>query len=117
MSMAQLIQGQTQRSKKRPKMKHCKPVAFVRFNVCRGKAKPQTIVALLDSGGAESVNTKELTTKLKLRPVAGKPKVWSTLAGDVTTNLKTKSQFTLPELHEDQLEWDFHVAESVGRMM
>ena len=115
-SISKLIRGQQQQHKaKRQKASHFKPVALVRFNTRRGKAKPATVTALLDSGGAESIISEKLTGKLKVRTTKGKPKVWSTPAGDVTTCKKTKSQFTLPELHDDKLmEWDFHVTKSLG---
>ena len=115
MSIASLIRGQSKPAKKRQKTAHMKPVVFVRFNTRRGKAKPVTITALLDSGGAESVITEKLTGKLKVKSSNNKPKVWSTPAGEVTTTKRAKSQFTIPELQEDRLiEWDFHVTKSLG---
>ena len=99
---------------KRQKSVHYKPVAFVRFNARRGKGKTVTIKALLDSGGAESLVTETYAKKLKLRKTAT-PKNWSTVAGDLTTSHKCKTQFTLPELHSDRVvEWDFHVTKQLG---
>ena len=114
MSISSLIRGH-QKATKRPKTANLRPVVFLRFNTQRGKAKPVTITALLDSGGHKSLVTERLTKKLKVKSSKGKAKVWSTPAGDVTTNKRVKSQFTMPELHEDCLvEWDFHVTKSLG---
>ena len=114
-SIAKLIQGQPSPPSKRTKTTNSKPVAVVLFNPRRGKAKPIKVVALLDSGGAGSILTKRLAKKLNIRKTNGKPKIWSTPAGDISTTEKTKSQLKLPELHEDRLiEWDFHVAPDLG---
>ena len=87
----------------------------VRFNTRLGKAKPVTCTALLDSGAAESVATEELVKKLRVKKSNGPPQIWSTANGELSTNKKAKSQFTLPELHDDKLiEWDFHVTPSLG---
>ena len=92
-----------------------KPVTFAKFNTKQGKGKTQMIRALLDSGGSESLVTKEVAKILRLKKSNLKPKVWSTPAGDISTNTSVKSQFSLPELHEDRIvEWNFHVAESLG---
>ena len=114
-SIAKLIKGRNQQQKKRQKTQNLKPVTFVRFNTRRGKAKPVTVTALLDSGGGESIVTEKIAKNLKVRTTTGKPKVWSTPAGDISTRKRAKSQFTMPELHDDRLvEWDFHVTKSLG---
>ena len=113
-SIADLIRGR-QPPKKRAKHIQTKPVVNVRFNVRLGKAKPVTCTALLDSGAAESVATEELVKKLRVKKSNGPPQIWSTANGELSTNKKAKSQFTLPELHDDKLiEWDFHVTPSLG---
>ena len=113
-SIAQLIRGQPM-MRKRPKTNHVKPTAMVRFNTRLGKAKPVTCVALLDSGGAESIVTEQLTEKLRVRQSTGPSQTWSTPNGELSTNKKAKSQFTLPEFHDDKLiEWDFHVTKTLG---
>ena len=112
--IAQLIKGQKPKPK-RAKHAHTKPVARVRFNTRLGKAKPVTCTALLDSGGAESIVTEELVKRLRVRKTTGPAQTWSTPNGELSTNKKAKSQFTLPELHDDKLiEWDFHVTSTLG---
>ena len=54
-----LIRGQPIKKQKR---RHLKPTAMVRFNLGKGKDKPTTILALLDSGGSESLLTERLTS-------------------------------------------------------
>ena len=113
--IADLIRGQSLNKAKRVKKTHLRPTAMIRFNTRLGKAKAVTIVALLDSGGAESLVTEQLTSKLRVRCTEGPPKIWGTPNGDLATTKKVKSQFTLPELHEDKLiEWDFHVTKTLG---
>ena len=92
-----------------------KPIAFVRFNTRRGKAKPVTIRALLDSGGSETVISEELTKKLKVRKLQGSTTVWTTPNGKFKTNQKVKCQFTIPELQDNKMiEWNAHVTKSLG---
>ena len=92
-----------------------RPVAFIRFNTKRGKAKPVTIRALLDSGAAETLVCSKHTKKLKLKSIPGKSVSWSSPGGTLKTTSKVKAQFTIPELHEDKIiEWDVHVTEQLG---
>ena len=115
MPIHQLIQSQSHRQFKRPKAVHRRPIAYIRFNASRGKPKPVTIRALLDSGGAESLVTSKVAKNLRIKTSNNKPKTWSTPAGELTTRAKVKSQFTIPELQERKMiEWDFHVTESLG---
>ena len=100
---------------KRVKKTHLRPTAIIRFKTRLGKVKPVTFIALLDSGGAESLVTEQLTSKLRVQCKEGPPKIWGTANGDLATTKKVKSQFTLPELHEDKLiEWDFHDTKTLG---
>ena len=111
--IAQLVKGHPKNKQKRQKTVHLKPVAFAHFNTRLGKGKTQTVKALLDSGGAESIVTEQYAKHLRMRTTTGKK--WSTPAGDLTTKKKCKTQFTLPELHDDRVvEWDFHVTKSLG---
>ena len=63
--IANLIRGHTMNPAKRVKTLHLRPASMVRFNTRLGKAKPVTIVSLLDSGGAEIPVTALLTSTLK----------------------------------------------------
>ena len=112
-SIADIVQGRKQT--KRVRTTNRKPVAIVLFNPRPGKAKPIKVVALLDSGGAGSLLSREMAKKLNIRKSAGKPMVWATAGGDIATREKCKSQLVLPELHDDRvIEWDFHVAPTLG---
>ena len=90
-------------------------MAFVRFNTRRGKPKPITIRALLDSGGSETIVTSEVAKNLKIKTLQSGSTVFTTPGGKLVTNQQVKSQFTIPELHPDKLiEWNVHVASDLG---
>jgi len=111
-NLRDLIQGPIAK-RKRSKTQHLKPVAFVRMNTRHGKAKPTMVKALLDSGASSSLIARRVVTKLRKHKTASQ--TWSTPAGSLTTNETVKSQFTLPELQDDQLiEWNLHVTEDLG---
>ena len=110
-SIASLIHGHAK--PKRQKTVHLKPLAFVRLNTRHGKPKPVTIKALLDSGAAGSLVSKEFVTKL--RKNKGSTQQWSTPAGPMSTGETVKAQFTLPELQDDKIiEWNLHVTDNLG---
>ena len=115
LSTAQLVRGQSLKRTKKQETNHLRPTTLLRFSTRLGKAKAATVVALLGSGAAESTVTAKLAKNLRVRKPAGAPKTWSTPSGGVSTNVKAKSQFTVPELHGDRLtEWDFHVTPQLG---
>ena len=110
-SIASLIRGHDHPTK-RQKTVHYKPIAFVQLNTRHGKPKPVTVKALLDSGAAGSLVTKEFVKKLRTKKST---QSWSTPSGDLETNTVVKAQFTLPELQDDRLiEWDLHVTDTLG---
>ena len=112
-SIASIVRGHNRN--KRVKVAHLRPVAFVRFNTSLGKPKPVTIRALVDSGAAGTMVTKEFVKKLRMKKDPEGETTWSTPAGPMKTNQKVKCQFTIPELQEDKLiEWDCHVLPSLG---
>ena len=115
-TVAQIVRGQnTKRARTDSVDKDLRPIAFVRFNTSRGKMKPVTIRALLDSGASETLVCEKYTKKLKLKTTSGKKTAWSTPGGTLTTSQRTKAQFTLPELHDDKLiEWNVHVTKDLG---
>ena len=112
-SMSRFVQGQPQ--EKKQKTTDLRPVVLVNFNTRRGKVKPIQLRALLDSGGSGCLITQKFTKKLKLREIKGKATVWNTPAGTLTTKGKVRSQFVLPELHDNRvIEWDFHVTPHIA---
>ena len=105
-TVAQLVQGHQSKRRKTEidPQRDLRPVAFVRLNTRRGKAKPTTIKALLDSGASETLVCKKYTKNLKVSKVQkGNQTQWSTPGGSLTTNEMVKCQFTMPELHDDKL--------------
>ena len=116
-SFARLIQdrGQKEPDQKRQKTADLRPVTLVRLNTRRGKSKPRTLRALLDSGGSSTMVSEEFVKKLKLKPIHGKTTVWKTPAGELRTTAKVKAQFMLPEFHDNRmLEWNIHVTPNMG---
>ena len=97
MSIAQIIRGQ-ERPKKRQKISDLRPVVFVRFNARKGKPKPVTLIALLDSGASSTLITEKYAKKLKLKQTS-KGHVWTTPAGNLKTTKSCRTQITIPELN------------------
>jgi transposase InsO family protein len=114
-SLSSIIRGHSPTSEnKKRKRDDLRPVVFVRLNTRKGKPKPVTIKALLDSGGSESMIKAEYVKKLKLRKRSTKSS-WMTPAGILKTDASCKAQFIIPELHDNRLiEWDFHVTQNMG---
>ena len=108
-SLAEFIRGQDNRRKRRrlnekqEEESDLRPITFVRFNARRGKAKPVTLKALLDSGGGGSLVAAKFAKKLKIRKLQRTAQVWTTPSGNMTTSSKVKAQFTMPELHDKRL--------------
>ena len=113
MSIAQIIRGQT-RPRKRQKTEDLRPVVYVRFNARRGQPKPVTLTALLDTGASATLIAEKFTKKLKLRSKKSN-QVWTTPAGNLQTTAMCRSQFSMPELHDNRvIEWEFHVTKTMG---
>ena len=80
--------------------KDMRPMAFARVNTRRGKPKPVTTRALLDSGASETLINKKYVQKLKIKRDQNSSTVWSTPGGEMKTNEKVQLQFTLLELQD-----------------
>ena len=101
------------KSNKRQKTTDMRPMTYVWFNTRRGKPKPQTIRALLDSGGSETLVSERFAKKL--RRVKSKRTEWTTPAGVLQTDTKVKAQFILAEFHDNKMiEWNVHVTKDMG---
>ena len=111
-ALGEYIRSQTNPNKRQKvgnSREDTRPIAFIRLNIRQGKPKAVTLKALFDTGASESVITKEYAKKLRQRQ-NDKRVVWCTPGGDMTTNTKVKTIFTIPELHEKKvIEWEFHV--------
>ena len=78
------------------------------MNNRKGKAKFKNFHILLDSGCSSTIVRVRLTEKL--HPEKGPPIQWNTQAGNITTNLKVKIDFTLPALSvTNVVTWNWHV--------
>jgi Aspartyl protease len=112
--IASIIRGQ-RKPAKRQKIQDLKPIVYVRFNTRHGKPKPVTLRALLDSGGSGTLVTERYAKKLRLVKSKTANTVWTTPGGALQTTTKCKSQFTIPELHDNRLiEWDVHITKTLG---
>ena len=101
---------------KKVKHRHLSPILFVSLQRLTGKKrnrfKTKLVKALVDTGASESIIT---TKAAKGLPLDNKKvtKTWSTAAGMLNTNAKTKKlQFSLPELQSNrQVLKSFHVVD------
>ena len=64
--------------------------------------KTRLVKALVDSGASESILTKAKAEKLPVKNT-NQEQQWSTAAGVLTTNTKTATSFSFPELHANKL--------------
>ena len=104
-----------QRPSKKTKTENLKPMVFVEFRKTRNRGRPLLMRALLDSGGAGSLMTKEVAEKLALKTAKAKAVKWTTPAGDVTTNATVTAEFRMTEFHEDKdIVWNCQVTRSLG---
>jgi Reverse transcriptase (RNA-dependent DNA polymerase) len=113
-SVAELLRGQNEPPKKKPKYQDVRPLAYIRFNPRLGKAKPITLKCLLDSGASGSILTGKYTKKLRLKSNTDTKTVWTTTHGGMmTTTKKSRCTFVLPEFHRDRvIEWDINISTS-----
>jgi gag-polyprotein putative aspartyl protease len=72
------------------------------------------LTALLDTGASATLIAEKFTKKLKLRSKKSN-QVWTTPAGTLQTTAMCRSQFSMPELHDNRvIEWEFHVTKTMG---
>jgi predicted aspartyl protease len=101
---------------KKSKHKKLSPILFVKIQHSTGKKNRQTknklVKALVDTGASESILTLQAAKGLPLSSKT-EPKQWSTAAGVLNTNAKTKRlEFSLAELHANRkIEKSFHVVD------
>ena len=94
------------KSNKKLKHVHLIPIIFVKLVIPVGKKdiqyKTRLVKALVESGASESILTKAKADKLPVKNT-NQERQWSTTAGVLTTNTKTPTSFSFPELHANKL--------------
>ena len=94
------------KSKKKLKHVHFSPIIFVKLVITAGKkdrqSKTRLVKALVDSGSSESIIAKAKADKMPVKKTKKEPQ-WSMAAGVLTTNTKTATSFSFPELHANKL--------------
>ena len=89
---------------------HYSPILPGCMNTRKGKVRSKHFYILLDSGCSYTIVMVRLVTKLFTEKDS--PMQWYTQAGNVTTNLKVKVDFTLPALSATNVvTWKCHVDE------
>ena len=94
------------KSKKKMKHVHFSPIIFVKLVIPAGKkdknSKTRLVKAMVYSGASESILAKSNADKLPVKKTK-QERQWSTAAGVLTTNTKTSTSFSFPELHANKL--------------
>ena len=81
------------------------------MNTGKGKANFKNFHILLDSGCSSTIVIRRIVENLGPEKYA--PMQWHTQAVNITTNIKVKVDFTLPELSmANVVTWKFHVDDS-----
>ena len=81
------------------------------MNTRKGKSKFKNFCILLDTGCSSTIVMVRLVEKLSAEKDA--PMQWNTKAGNITTNIKVKVDFTLPALNGTYvIKWICHVDDS-----
>ena len=90
---------------------HHYPILHGCINTQNDRAKFNNFNILLDSRCTSKIIMRILIAKLN--PERDTVMQWHTHEGNITTNLKVKIDFTLPELRATKIvTWNFHVDES-----
>jgi hypothetical protein len=91
-----------------------RPLIFMHFQTKHGSLSPTTLTALLDSGGAQSLISKQSAKNL-LQYSTLLQTIWTTPGGTHSTRVKTSGKFLFPEVSTTTFhQWQFHVTESLG---
>ena len=94
------------KSHKKLKHVHFSPIIYFKLVIPVGKKdrkhKNRMVKCLVDSGASEFIITKEKAEKLPVKSTT-QEKQWQTAAGVLTTNTKTATSFSFPELHTNKL--------------
>ena len=94
--------------RKKQKLDQTCPITFGKVRTRLGKPNPVTIKILFDSGASATIGQYEVLKHLRLRKETKTE--WSTAAGSMNTDLRTKLQFKLMEFDQDSvIEWNIHV--------
>ena len=92
--------------KKKLKHVHFSPIIFVKLVIPAGKKDRQyntrLFKALINSGASEYILAKAKADKLPVTTTKQEQQ-WPTAAGVLTTNTKTATSFSFPELHANKL--------------
>ena len=94
------------KSNKKLKHVHFSPIIFVKLDIPSGKkdrqSKTRLVKDLVNSGASESILDKAKSDKPPVKKTKQEQQ-WSTSAGVHTTNTKTETSFSFPELHANKL--------------
>ena len=94
------------KSNKKLKHIHFSPIIFFKLIIPAVKkyrqSKTRLVQALVDSGAIEAIVTKAKSDKMPVKNT-NQERHWSTAAGVLTTNTKTATSFSSPELHANKL--------------
>ena len=95
--------------KKQIKTNHLVPATWGRMKDGYGRKDQKMVRILLDSGASGSIISKRAANKLRMK--RDKETKWSTAAGNMNTNYKTKTLLELAEFsHNRVIECTFHVS-------
>ena len=85
---------------------HFSPIVFVKLIILASnkdiQSKTLLVKDLVNSGASESIITKAKSDKLPVKKTKHEGQ-WSTGAGVLTTNTKTATSFSFPDLHDNKL--------------
>ena len=94
--------------RKKQKLDQTCPITFGKVRTRLGKPKPVTVKILFDTGASATIGQYDALKHLWLRKETDTE--WTTAAGTMITDLKTKLQFKLIEFDQDSvIEWKIHV--------